>query len=110
MKEQELTTNEGQHFDAEEMQDILFAGKQPMMNSLPYNICYIDPKFKPDYLHGGGCMNIAFPVGKEPDVRKGDVVNWSNGTKTLTVMILDSTLLYVKGMRVRTYVVQIHSN
>ncbi|MEN3752487.1 hypothetical protein ABC733_06580 [Mangrovibacter sp. SLW1] len=98
-------TNEGQHYDQEETDMILFAGSKPFMNSLQYNVCFIDSKFNPDFL-AGDCMNIAFQLGKEPDVRKGHIVDWSYDGQVDKVKILDSTLLYVKGIRARTYVVQ----
>lgn len=102
---QHTNTNEGQHYDQEEMKLITLADKKPFMNSLQYNVCFIDPKFNPDFL-ASDCMNIAFQLGKEPDIRKGHTVEWKYDGQVQKVKILDSTLLYVKGMRVRTYVVQ----
>lgn len=99
-------TNEGQHYDQEDTALITFADKTPFMNSLPYSVCFIDPKFNPDWL-AGDCMNIAFKLCSEPDVRKGQEVIWSDVDQLEhRVLILDSTLLYVKGIRVRTYIVQ----
>lgn len=100
-----------QHFDAEDNEFLRLKDTQPLMNTLPFDKVLIDSryfngKYRVDSLQGD-LMNIAFHEGSGPDLYKGEYTEWSFHDDVQQVYVIDSYKLFVKGLNVQLFLVQI---
>lgn len=100
-----------EHYDVEETQNITFGGNKPLMSTYPFekvlaDARYFKGKYKIDSLQGD-MMNIAFYQGEEPELYKGEVTTWTYYDESLQVKIVDKYTLFVKGLNITYFLVQI---
>lgn len=100
-----------EHYDLEETQNITLAGVIPLMNNYSYESAllparYFTGKHAVNPL-GGKVMNIAFYEGQEPDLYKGETVEWIFYDDEHQVRIIDKATLFVKGLNLVMFLVQL---
>lgn len=100
-----------EHYPQEDNEHLSLAGNHPLMNTYPYEKVLIDSryftgKYRVDSLQGD-LMNIGFYKGQEPDIYKGELVEWSYYDDTHNVYVVDKVVLFVKGLEIMLFIVQL---
>jgi len=99
------------HFDVDDNQYLRLKETQPVMNTLPFSKVLVDSryftgKYRVDTLQGD-LMNIAFYENEVPDLYKGEYTDWVFHDDVQKVYVIDSYKLFVKGINVHLFLVQI---
>ena len=100
-----------EHYDLEDAEYISFAAVKPLMNTYAFDKKLLNPK----YFTGknsidsfqGDCMNIGFYEGHEPDLYTGEMTEWKFHYDISVVKIIDKYKLFVKGINVVIFLVQL---
>ncbi|MDI3365977.1 hypothetical protein [Pantoea sp. V108_6] len=99
------------HYDLEEVDHVLFGDVKPLMNTYAFDKVLLNSK----YFTGknavdsfqGDCMNIRFYKGQEPDLYTGEKAEWKYYDDVSVVKIIDKYTLFVKGINVVVFLVQL---
>jgi hypothetical protein len=103
-----------EHYDLDDAEHILFGDVKPLMNTYAFDKVLLNPK----YFSGkhtvdsfqGHCMNIGFYEGHEPDLYAGEMAEWKFHDDVSVVKIIDKYKLFVKGINVVIFLVQLQLN
>lgn len=97
-----------EHFDIEDTQEIRLNDTRPFVNSYPYETVLLNPKYFFNGIKGQGkAMNIAFNTTNDPLLEVHEEYVWQFYDEENIVRVIDKTELFVKGLHVVLYVVQL---
>lgn len=97
-----------EHFDIEDTQQITLNDVKPFMNSYPFETVLLNPKYFFNGIKGQGkAMNIAFDTMNDPQLQEGEEYVWKFYEDECSVLVIDRAELFVKGLHVVLYVVQL---
>lgn len=100
-----------EHYDLESAENITLAGAKPLMNTYAVDKTLFNPKYfqckYPIDSFQGDCMNIAFYQGQQPDIYPGELIEWKFYDESSIVKVVDTFTLFVKGLHIVYFIVQI---
>lgn len=99
-----------QPYDEETTNNIKLNDHEVLMCNIPFNKSLLDAKYFKDHgldVMGFDCMNIAFRDDGVPVLSKGDQTEWQYYDEKYKVQVIDSYKLFVKGIKVHLFLVQL---
>jgi hypothetical protein len=100
-----------EHYDQFTTENILLNSEKPLMNSLPFETALLNPKYftQIDFTEGQA-MNIAFTESADPNLTINDDYEWHFFEDVSTVKIIDRKKIFIQGINVVLYLVQLRIN
>lgn len=99
-----------QPYDEETTNNIKLNDHEVLMCNIPFNQSLLDAKYFKDYgldVMGFDCMNIAFRDDGVPVLSNGEQAEWQYYDEKYKVQVIDSYKLFVKGIKVHLFLVQL---